>query len=387
MSKSRIAIALLCTVFALSQTPDRRKLDPNFRVASTTCKAKTDSGSLTNALKRLSEIESADPEYPGLKDLKETCSEAQKKLREDEEQTFTAAKAAYGRGNFPEARAKFQSLATKNTPYQNEANTYLSRLSREQGASGSGASSDDYRVLQDADRFISANDREKARALLERLVAKGGAIAEEAQKRLNLIDIRVKSERMLGQGMQRYNAKSFSEALDLFLKIQEQDPTYPGVKQWVDRARAAGGMPMPTPPPAPVQTQALPPEPSPPTKAKPQPPTPKPIVKTAASEPKTAASDLQLGIGEFYAGNYSKAEDLLNQYINSRGKRAEVACFYLGASVYTRLVLSNGNDPAAGQQAKNWFSKGHKLNPRFSPPKDWISPKIIGLYDQVAHGS
>jgi hypothetical protein len=77
----------------------------------------------------------------------------------------------------------------------------------------------------------------------------------------------------------------------------------------------------------------------------------------------------------------------LNQYINSRGKRAEVACFYLGASVYTRLVLSNGNDPAAGQQAKNWFSKGHKLNPRFSPPKDWISPKIIGLYDQVAHGS
>lgn len=411
MNKASVTILLLAG--ALSAQSGGKQLGPAFKVAAKACNDKTDSGSLGLALRNLSTVEAADPEYPGLKDLKESCTAAHKKLLVDEEQTFKDAKALFDRGGFGEARPKFTALANKSTPYKQEAYSYLSKMSHEPATSVA-ASGDDYKLLQQADQYINANDREKARAILDRLVAKGGEAAAEAKKRLIFIDTRAKSETSLQQGLQLFNLKRFSEALDIFLKIEQQDPTFNSAKVWSNRARTQGGVPTPPPPPVSIPVSAtqrahelidqgkyeegvklLEAEPKTPentdlmqrAKVKLQQAKATPKNQDPAHPDPGSPSRLQAGIGEFYAGNYPHAEELLTQYFNSHGKRSEVACFYLGASVYTRLLLSNGNDPAAGQQAREWFSKARKLNPRFSPPKEWISPKIIGLYDQTTRGS
>ncbi len=461
--KILVVLVALTSLSAQQPAGDRRAAAADFSVASSACKAATDSGSVTDALDRLARIGTSDPNYPGLKELQQSCGETQKRLRTQEDQTFEDAKAAFQRGAVEEARVKFQSLASKKTPHSAEATSYLSRIAREPSQGGA-TSPQDFDNLEQARRYFRANNYDRAKPILEGLVNKGGGVGAEAKKILDQMDVRNKSQGLFLQGIQALNQKRYRDALDLFQKIEQQDPAFPGLQPMLNRAAAnSPDVPVAAPAAAPpkVDTSGL-------QRAKalleqkdypgalkafqalPDSPEARDGVQTARNSLAQAdkqdkvdrmvrdgqaflrrkeyakadtqfrraaalapnqtglaellqqaqvgmkqsgqvadaaaylATYLENGLREFYAGNFSETSRLLEQYVKENGKRADVALFYLGAVSSTQFYLSGEKDQERATRAQTYFAQARKLNPRFSPPKDWISPKIVALYQKAA---
>jgi hypothetical protein len=90
---------------------------------------------------------------------------------------------------------------------------------------------------------------------------------------------------------------------------------------------------------------------------------------------------------EFYAGHLQHADELLDQYVREEGNRKALAYFYRGAILCTSDFLNGASDTEKEKQARDFFSKAHRADPRFSPSGDWISPRIIEIYKNTAAGS
>ncbi len=447
-----------------AQQPDRRTLDAAIRTARQACTAPVDSGSIADALSRLNEVAAQDPNYPELKSLQERCGQEFKKQRAQEEATLAEAKSAYERRAFDEARYKFKWLADRNTPFSAEAKRYLSQIVSAGPGVASPASQQDYDSLEMGKKYYKSNDYEKARQYLEPLVHKGGPVAPEARKYLDLIEVRKKSLSQLAQGMQLQRQRRHQEALAIFQSVQQQDPECPGLGNLMSQSQAALAKAQPAPPAHPAFQRAKTLfEQGDPRAAlnlfrelqSAQPDLPdlqawiqktetaikeqekqnrlerivndgeallrrkeyaraflqfrralalapgdeeirrlvaeaeagmKKAGQTVGSEDRSAflATYLENGVREFYAGNLAETNRLLEQYIRENGKHIALAYFYLGAAASTEFFLGGGKDRDKEARAQQFFARGRQAQPRFDPPRDWVSPKIVALYDRTA---
>lgn len=100
---------------------------------------------------------------------------------------------------------------------------------------------------------------------------------------------------------------------------------------------------------------------------------------------KKAAQDaLLLGaIREFYSGHFSHADDLLQQYVREPGDQRALAYFYEGAIACTDYYLSGAKDRQKQARAREFFLKTSQVNGYFTPPREWISPKIVDMYEKA----
>lgn len=449
-------------VLVAQQQPRRQALDAEFRLASRLCQDAVDSGSLEDALTRLSRIAVQVADFPGLKALQDKCNETRKKLLGQEAQTFEEAKTAYYKKALDEARYKFQSLANRKTQQTAEARRFLALMAGE----GPGASQQDYDTLELAKRHIQANNHDKARPLLEGLIGKGSSLAAEAKKYLDHIDLRSKSDELMQQGIRAVGQRRYEEALNTFQKVQAQDPGYPKLNYWIPEAQrglsrspqpaqatdaaslergkslfsaksysaaleafrqAQSGRPDSVEIPSWIQkTEAAMAEATRQERrdrmvndarallrkkdyararvqllrASASAPNDEEIVRLLAqaqagmkqsgqaptAEERSAALAVLLedGVRQFYAGNFPETRRLLEQYVKENGKNLVLAYFYLGAVASTEFFLEGEKDREKEALARQLFAKGRRADKRFEPPREWISPKIVGLYERTA---
>ncbi len=94
-----------------------------------------------------------------------------------------------------------------------------------------------------------------------------------------------------------------------------------------------------------------------------------------------ALMTLQLGISEFYGGNYTQASDALAAYVQDNTQKADLAHFYMGASVLARFLLGGSQDGSLREQALSDFRKAKEAG--FHPKNLDVSPKILKAYDDL----
>jgi tetratricopeptide (TPR) repeat protein len=95
----------------------------------------------------------------------------------------------------------------------------------------------------------------------------------------------------------------------------------------------------------------------------------------------TGLMTLQLGISEFYGGNYTQASDALAAYVQDNTQKADVAHFYMGACVLARFFLGGSQDGSLREQALSDFRKAKEAG--FHPKNLEVSPKIMKAYDDL----
>ncbi len=462
---------LLAQTAALAQRADRRALDAEFRVALSACREARDSGSLADAVQRLQKIAAADAAHPGLAELQRTCGEELNRQKTAEDLLFAEAKTAFERRNYDDARVKFQNLANRNTRYKRDANNYLNLVLNASGPGGGGTSisQQDYENLDLAKRHFKANDYGRAKPMFEVLLPRGGTLAAEAKKYLDLIELHERNSVQFQQGMAAIRQRRFQEGLDVLVKIQEQEPDYPELAYWIGIARKGLG-----PGAAPSQPaagsaefergrklltekdaagalkvfRAVQAQPGAPAdiqawvqkaeqaykddqkqaridrrvqdgerlmkrkdyagariqfqKALTEAPDDQEVAKLltdanaawkrsgGAEKPEDRSAIvetyLEAGVREYYAGNLAQTNRMLDRYVREGGKRAAVAYFYLAAAACTEFYLGGESDREKEARARELFLKGRQADARFTPPRDWVSPKIVATFEKTAAG-
>ncbi len=435
-----VVAALLAAELGRAQQASRASLDAKFRAATQACREATDSGSLRIALGNLDTIAAQDPNYPNLKTRQEQCQEEYKKQLNAEELLFEQAKQLYNRGAYDDAKTKFQSLVNRNTAHAAAAKNYLSLIANAASPGTAGgpaaASEKDFKDLEDGKRHYLAKNYSRARQLLQPLVGKAGTGAE-AKKYLDLMESQENNMSLIQKGIQARLQKRCQEALNFFLQIQQTDPNFYGLRQEISKAQECLGTPAATATPAtPAAPAAEPASKKSEAAIKEQEkndrierwvkqgeallarkefvlaqlrfrsalreaPDDEDIRKLlrqaeagmkqagqtdAAARAAAVASLLADGIRDFYAGNLSAAGPLFEQYISENGKLKAVAYFYLGAAACTEYYLEGEKNQARAAQAQRYFSKVRQADARFDPPRDWISPKIMAMYERTRIG-
>jgi tetratricopeptide (TPR) repeat protein len=119
-----------------------------------------------------------------------------------------------------------------------------------------------------------------------------------------------------------------------------------------------------------------------------QAPKPPPATSTPSSTPatQTAADDqiLRTGLVAYFHGNLEEAERDLSNYLDNHGKKRDLAFFFRGAAHGTRYFLSGEKDAREKDLALADFRSARDFGKQFQPPRNYVSPKILTLYSEVA---
>jgi hypothetical protein len=103
-------------------------------------------------------------------------------------------------------------------------------------------------------------------------------------------------------------------------------------------------------------------------------------------DPQGVRDKLTEGVADFYASNFSHAEDAFGLYLQGGGKHyAGAAHFYLGASLLTQAILTSPTDQpqsdALRRHARDQFALAKQLH--YKPLKSAVSPKILAQWTQA----
>ena len=438
-SISVLAAILAMTPILYAQSDLRAQ---EIKMAKSTCEQHADSGSMDDAIKRLKRIPTQDPE---LEALEESCTAALNAQKNQEESKFQEGVRAFNRGDCTEAKALFQAL-TGRTIRKVDAGNYLFRITNSQ-CGGASPGTNDRSQFNRAQELFQENRLDDAEAICKTLVARGGPVAPEAQALLDRIEARFSCEKDKGSALELIEQHQGTVAMDILLHIQQRDPRCPGLGGLIDQAKRAGGSlappsptenqppvtPLPNPTPTPVITGRENLSDKSPEKLKDTPvdrPMPQARVDglvadatrllrrkdceqaqvqlklaqqlapnderipallrqaldacRSADGPSAQEALLVDGIRSFYKGDLAQADQLLEQYLGKPGKYAALAYFYRGAIMSTDYFLSGAKDQQKEAQAREFFAKGRRANAKFVPPREWISPKIIEIYQKAA---
>ncbi len=208
----------------------------------------------------------------------------------------------------------------------------------------------------------------------------------------------------LDQGVTLFNKRDYRKALTFFEGMQSANPNSAQVQNWIQRAKeklgaqveqsvrnieaSLRGNDLGRAKEQLTRLEKLAPQDDriPKLRAKLQPlPSPR---QTGQQEDRAGAQDLlEYAIREFYADHFPHADQLLEQYMGQSGKYKALAYFYRGAIVCTDYFLTGAKNQQKESLAREFFSKARQADGRFTPPRDWISPKIIEIYDKTTAGS
>jgi len=318
------------------------------------------------------------------------------------------------------------------------------------GASGAGQENP-ADLLKKARELIQARKLGEAEDLCNRLVDKGGSLAADAQdlkkqiltlrtceqdyhRALGLssqrdcaqaIDIRQKMQQLcpdysglaildsslqsrcpapqrppeLDQGIELFNKRKYSEAEALFASLQSRYPNSPEIQSWVQKTRVELSVPE-------IKASEkrgdlgqareqleklaeLAPEDNRIPRLREELQRLSETKQGDQGKDRTSARDALLddAIHDFYAGQLLEADRLLDQYLGQPSKYKSLAYFYRGAIACTDYFLTGAKDEQKQTRARDFFSKARQANGKFTPPRDYISPKIIEVYEKTGAGS
>ncbi|MGZ4826254.1 MAG: hypothetical protein ACXVY9_02740 [Terriglobales bacterium] len=273
-------------------------------------------------------------------------------------QAMAAGKSALGEHRFQDAIAAFKSVTSKR--YKDEASRYLSKdIPEAQKAFAAEQAQRQQREEEahNADRLkqgteaYQKNDFDGAKAVLLRVT---GPNAAEAKRLLQNIDQYTAG---FNEGFKLEKAgktKQASERYRQILKIKADGPWEVGKKlahlqQEAKAAAAAAAQP-------------------------------------AASQAGLTAEESALAdaISGYYRGEYQQAGSKLASYAGDGPKKA-LALFYLGACELSQYFLATpANSPKElYERAVEHFRAAHKAAPSFAPPVQYISPRVLKIYNEA----
>jgi len=276
--------------------------------------------------------------------------------------------------------------------------------------------------LQNARDYFTKGQLDDAKKICDRLATKSGPVATDALDLLNQIQVRRASEQVVNQVEEDARHGECQQAAALLQGIHQRDPSHPGlsiIDDAVQRCKSAAPVAAPTPPalqqgitlfnngeyekalrsfksqrsanPPLLQlqewidkaTRALEAE------RRETPAKPAAVARPKSQEKDRASQEAVLAdaIHEFYAGNLPHAEQELEQYVAEPGTHQALAYFYQGAIACTNYFLAGAKDDQQESQARDFFSKARQADGGFTPPGDFVSPKIMKVYQETAAGS
>lgn len=273
----------------------------------------------------LQQVTREKPDYKQTKTYMNVACNQVKRMIKMEEDLFNEGVQQFNQGRLDDAKQKFEQankVQLKNPKYRAQANRYLKDIETRQG---------EEHAFQEGVRLFNAGKHADAFNAFDKVSRGGGAKAEEARNYLQ--------------------------------RLQEL-------------ARA------PTPPPKPPSKPAG-------TSGGSQPPSqtgareiPKTVpAQTPGAEP--AEPILRAGLQEYFEGRWDDAERDLSDYLNKNGSKRALAFFFRGATHSTRYYLSGQKDQPQKDLALADFRALKEQAAQFDPPKKFVSPQILAIFNEA----
>ncbi|MGA7315484.1 MAG: hypothetical protein WBX22_16080 [Silvibacterium sp.] len=112
------------------------------------------------------------------------------------------------------------------------------------------------------------------------------------------------------------------------------------------------------------------------------------VLNKMKNDDQALEKNLVQGVAEFYAFQFSAANELIGKYLkDASGQHAGAAHFYLGASLLSQAILADpknaANSDALRNQALEQFVVAKQLH--YAPLQSAVSPKILAQWTQTAN--
>ena len=273
----------------------------------------------------LQQVAREKPDYKQTKTYVNVACNQVKRMIKMEEDLFNEGVQQFNQGRLDDAKQKFEQankVQLKNPKFRSQANRYLKDIETRQS---------EEHTFQEGVRLFNAGKHADAFTTFEKVVRGGGPKAEEARNYL--------------QRLQE-------------LARAPNPPTKPPSKP----AGAPGGS---QPPSQPVVRE-----------------TPKTVPEqTPTAEP--AEPILRAGLQGYFEGRWDDAERDLSDYLNKNGSKRALAFFFRGATRSTRYYLSGQKDQPQKDLALADFRALKEHAAQFDPPRKFVSPQILAIYNEA----
>jgi hypothetical protein len=112
------------------------------------------------------------------------------------------------------------------------------------------------------------------------------------------------------------------------------------------------------------------------------------VLKEMKDDEQALEKNLVQGVAEFYASQFSAANDVIGKYLkNGGGQHVGAAHFYLGASLLSQVILADpknaANSDALRSKALEQFVLAKQLH--YVPLQSAVSPKILAQWTQTGN--
>jgi len=319
-------------------------------------KAAEESGDFEQAEQLYCELLQEDKKSKTAKEKCEEYTQRNQPLRAKDEAAMTAGKAAVAEHRFQDAIRAFQSVTSKR--YKEEVSRYLTSvipdaqkaLATEQQAKKREEEARNADTLKKGMEAYQRNDFEVAKSLLAKVTGSNAAAAQHTLQDIGNYTtgyaeaFKLEKTGKYKQALERYRA---------LLSIKADGP-------WEVSQKAA-------------RMQQL-------LKAAAE------AKAHAAAPPVLSPEDTGLaqGVDSFYRGEFQEAASKLATY-SGEGPRKALAVFYLGACELSLYYLAP-SDKAPKEMydlAVEHFRSARQLAPKFAPPEQYVSPRILKVFKET----
>ena len=273
----------------------------------------------------LQQVSREKPDYKQTKTYMNVACNQVKRMIKMEEDLFNEGVQQFNQGRLDDAKQKFEQankVQLKNPKFRSQASRYLKDIETRQG---------EERAFQEGVRLLNAGKHADAFTTFEKVVRGGGPKAEEA--------------------------RNYLQRLQQLARAPNPPPKPP--------SKPAGASLGSQPPSQPVTRE-----------------TPKPVPEqTPAAEPTEPI--LRAGLQEYFEGRWDDAERDLSDYLNKNGTKRALAFFFRGATRSTRYYLSGQKDQPQKDLALADFRALKEHAAQFDPPRKFVSPQILAIYNEA----
>jgi TolA-binding protein len=267
-----------------------------------------------------------------------------------EDSTWSRAVDLFAKNDVAGAKLLFEELVRMNGKRAGEAQNYLTRIA----TAGS-----DQQTFDEALKLFKTSRYADAKTRFQEVIQKGGTHAAEAQSYLRRIDTLSNEEVSAREQAKKKVADTGQDPRQVAQQFIAEAQTAMTGGQYIaalEKLKAAEIL-------DPANRDA----------------------KSMLGQAQELADEqpLRQGLEDYFEGKYIEAEQQLNVYADSHGRKLALAHFFLGAVHASRYFLSGEQDLQQKQLAIADFRTLSQDPRQFQPPTKYISPKILSLYAQA----
>jgi hypothetical protein len=112
------------------------------------------------------------------------------------------------------------------------------------------------------------------------------------------------------------------------------------------------------------------------------------VLNKMKDDKQTLEKNLLQGVAEFYASQFSAANDVISRYLeDGGGQYLGAAHFYLGASLFSQVILADSKNAANSDELRNQALEQFVLAKQlhYVPLRSAVSPKILAQWAQTGN--